>query len=206
MKKLIIFPYNGNGLEAIDCIGDQYEFIGFADDTKAKQGVNSMGFEVFSRDIIAKYPEALVLAVPGSPTSFKIRNQIIDTLQLPNERFAKVIHPNAHVSKLSKIGYNTLVMAGVVITSNSKIANHVCILPNSVIHHDSNVGEYTLIGSNVTIAGNTSIGSFCYIGSGSRIINGITVGDETLIGMGSNVIKSLPSKIKAVGNPARIIA
>jgi len=205
MKKLIIFPYNGNGLEAIDCIGDQYELIGFADDTKEKQGLNQLGFEVFSRDIITKYPEAFVLAVPGSPTSYMIRNQIIDNLQIPEERFAKVIHPNANVSKMSKIGYNTLLMAGVVVTSNSKIGNHVCVLPNSVVHHDSNIGDYTLIGSNVTIAGNTSVGSFCYVGSGSRIINGISVGNETLIGMGSNVIKSLPSKIKAVGNPARII-
>lgn len=205
MKKLIIFPYNGNGLEAIDCIGDQYELIGFADDTKEKQGKHAYGFEVFSRDLISKYPEAFVLAVPGSPTSFKIRNQIIGTLQLPEERFATVIHPKANISSIAKIGHNSLLMAGVVITSNSKIGNHVCILPNSVIHHDSNVGDYTLIGSNVTVAGNTSIGSFCYIGSGSRIINEITVGDQTLIGMGSNVIKSLPSEIKAVGNPARII-
>ena len=31
MKELLIFPYNGNGLEALDCIQGQYRFIGFID-------------------------------------------------------------------------------------------------------------------------------------------------------------------------------
>ena len=30
-KKLLIFPFNGNGLEALDCIDKNYEFIGFVD-------------------------------------------------------------------------------------------------------------------------------------------------------------------------------
>jgi hypothetical protein len=44
--KLLIFPYNGNGLEALDCLGDQFEFIGFVDDTPEKQGVTKYGHKV----------------------------------------------------------------------------------------------------------------------------------------------------------------
>ncbi len=36
MNKLIIFPFNGNGIEAMDCIGNEYELIAFADDTAEK--------------------------------------------------------------------------------------------------------------------------------------------------------------------------
>jgi sugar O-acyltransferase (sialic acid O-acetyltransferase NeuD family) len=147
----------------------------------------------------------MVLAVPGSPTSYMIRKKIIDDLGIADERFATVIHPKASVSPFAKIGKNTLLMAGVVLTSNCIIGNHVCILPNSVVHHDSIVGDYTLIGSNVTIAGNTSIGNNCYVGSGTSIINGISVGENTLIGMGTNVIKSIAKHSKIVGNPARIL-
>lgn len=203
MEQLLIFPFNGNGLEALACLGNNYELVGFVDDTPEKQGKNKMGFEVFGREALQRFPHAKVLAVPGSPSSYTVRKKIIGELQVAPGRFARVVHPNASVSPLARLGHNTLIMAGAVITGNGVIGNHVCILPNSVVHHDSMVGDYTLIGSNVTIAGNTTIGAHCYIGSGTSIINGITVGDNTLVGMAATVIRSLPAASKVVGNPAR---
>ncbi len=205
MEQLLIFPYSGNGLEALGCLGDHYVLVGFIDDTPEKQGKNKLGFDVFGREAIHNYPQAKILAVPGSPASYTIRKKIIGDLNIPEERFASVIHPAASVSPLAQIGRNVLIMAGVVITSNAVIGDHVCILPNSVVHHDSSVGDYTLIGSNVTVAGNTTIGQHCYIGSGTSIINGISIGEKSLVGMGTNVIKSLAASSKAVGNPARML-
>jgi sugar O-acyltransferase (sialic acid O-acetyltransferase NeuD family) len=205
MNKLIIFPYNGNGLEALCCIQEQFEFIGFIDDTPSKLGKQPQGFEVFDRSALERFPDALVLAVPGSPTSYTYRDKIINELNIPASRFAQVIHPAANISKLAKIGHNVLIMAGVVLTANCIIRDHVCILPNSVVHHDSEIGAYTLIGSNVTVAGNTKIGKHCYIGSGSSIINNISIANNTLIGMGSNVIKTFEQPGKIVGNPGRML-
>lgn len=205
MQDLLIFPYNGNGLEALDCLSDDFNFIGFVDDTKEKQGVNGLGQHIFNRTVFEKYPKAKVLAVPGSPSSFKIRKEIIDGLCLSDERFVNVIHPKAIISKNVVLGKNCLIYAGVVITSNAQIGNHVCILPNTVIHHDSKIGDYTLIGSNICIAGYTTIGNNCYIGSGSNIINNISIGDNVLVGMGSNVIKNVIDNSKIAGNPARAL-
>jgi sugar O-acyltransferase (sialic acid O-acetyltransferase NeuD family) len=205
MEQLLIFPYSGNGLEALSCIGDKYELVGFVDDAIEKQGKTSFGPVVYSREAFEKFPNAKVLAVPGSPQSYKIRKQIIDGLNLSEERFASIIHPDASISNLSEIGRNVLIMAGVVLTSNCIIGDHVCILPNTVIHHDSAVGAYSLVGSNVAIAGNTKVGFSCYIGSGTNIINGITIGDYTIVGLGSNVIKSMPENSKVAGNPAKTI-
>ena len=206
MKKLLIFPCNGNGLEALSCIDSSiFEFIGFVDDTNEKQGLNELGFKVFTRDAFDMFPDAEVLAVPGSPASFKIRHDIINGLGLSKERFATVIHPKANIANYSQIGVNVLIMAGVCITHNALINNHVCILPNTVIHHDSYIGEYTLIGSNVTVAGNTLIGQNCYIGSGSSIMNNLNIGDEVMVGMGTSVIRDVISGAKVVGNPARKI-
>ncbi|MES2681007.1 MAG: acetyltransferase [Bacteroidota bacterium] len=205
MDRLLIFPFNGNGLEALDCLGNNYELIGFIDDTPEKSGKNKMGFEVFDRSVLSKYPEAKVLAVPGGPASYLHRKKIIDGLQLESKRFATVIHPKASVSALASVGYNVLMMAGTVITANAVIGNHVCILPNTVVHHDSRIGDYTLMGSNITVAGYTEIGEMCYIGSGTSVINGISVGNGSLVGMGSNVIRSVPANVKTVGNPSKII-
>lgn len=201
--QLFLFPYNGNAIEAVECLPEGIQLLGFIDDVAEKQGKNSAGIMVYPRSILAEYPNAKVLAMPGSPSSYLSRANAIASLGLDEDRFATVIHPKANVAKTVAIGKNCLVMAGVVITSNAIVGNHVCVLPNSVIHHDSVIGNYCLIGSNVTVAGGTKIGDNCYVGSGSSIINGISIGNNTLIGMGSNVLKSAPANAKLAGNPAK---
>lgn len=200
---LVIFPCNGNAIEAVGCLSDRYRLIAFIDDAAEKLGSTVYGYPVTSRDILLQQLRPYVLAVPGSPTSYRLRRQIIEGLKVPEERFITIIHPAATVSPLARIGRNVLIMAGVVVTSNAVIGDHVCILPNSVIHHDVVVGAWSLIGSSVTIAGGSVIGENCYIGSGSQIINGVSLGRHCLVGLGSNVVGDVPPAAKVVGNPAR---
>jgi sugar O-acyltransferase (sialic acid O-acetyltransferase NeuD family) len=200
---LLIFPCNGNGIEALDCLGPNHSFLGFIDDLDSKQRTSVHGHPVYGREALQRWPNARVLAVPGSPASYRSRRGIIESLGLRPERFTSVIHRQASISPLARIGRNVLIMAGAVITSNAVIGDHVCILPNTVIHHDVVVGAWTLIGSNVTIAGATVVGENCYVGSGSSIINNIRLGNRVLVGLGSNVIRGVDDEMRVVGNPAR---
>ena len=202
-RPLLIFPCNGNGLEALDCLGEEFEFRGFVDDTPAKQRDGAYGHRVLPRSAFADMPEAAVLAVPGGPASYKARGGVIDGLGVARERFVSVIHPAASVARIARLGTNVLVMAGAVVTSNAVIGDHVCVLPNTVIHHDVTVGNLSLIGANVAVAGSVAIGENCYIGSGTNIRNGIRIGDRSLVGLGSNVIRDVPADTTVAGNPAR---
>ena len=186
-RPLLIFPCNGNAIEALDCLGETYRFVAFVDDAAEKQGTEPHGHPVLPRTALAEQPEAFVLAVPGSPTSFRSRKQVVESLQVIPQRFARVIHPTARISPLAVIGQNVLIMAGVVITSNAV------------------VGDWSLVGSNVTIAGGTTIGRNCYIGSGSSIMNGVHVDNGALVGLGSNVIRGVAAGATVAGNPARQI-
>ena len=200
---LLIFPFNGNALEALDALGSEFELIGFIDDTPEKQGPNGHGYGVFSRAALRLWPTVKVLAVPGSAASFAQRRSLIESLDIEPDRYATVIHPAARVSRFAKVGHNTLVLAGVVLTSNAVIGDHVCVLPNSVVHHHSEIGSWSLIGSNVTVAGHTRVGENCYIGSGSSIKDGLTLGERTLVGLGSTVIRDTPPDSRVAGCPAR---
>ncbi|MFN3405869.1 MAG: acetyltransferase, partial [Cytophagaceae bacterium] len=201
MTEVLIFPYNGNGFEALSCLRPDQKFIGFVDDIKEKQGKTMYGFEVFSREALVKYPHARVLAMPGGPQSFLGKIDSISSLKVSEERFINIIHPSSKISPYAKIGKNVLIMANVVITANAVIEDHVCILPNSVIHHDTIIRAYSMIGAGVVVAGNTTIGANSYIGSGSNIINNIEIGERVLVGLGSNVLKSIPSDTRVAGNP-----
>ncbi len=202
-RPLLIFPCNGNGIEALDGLGEAWHCIGFVDDTPAKQAQACMGASVYGRAAFEHAPDAAVLAVPGGPASFRNRRAVIESLGLDERRFATVIHPSASVSRNARIGHNVLIMAGVVITSNAVIGDHVCVLPNSVVHHDSVVGAWSLIGSNVTVAGAVQIGENCYVASGSTLKNGLRLGAGCLIGLGSNVLSDVAPMATVVGNPAR---
>lgn len=202
---LLIFPCNGNALEALDCLSPAFRLIAFVDDTPAKQASLVHGHKVVGRSALADSPDAHVLAVPGSPSSFRHRRQVIDGLQVARERFARVIHPTARISPLARIGRNVLIMAGVVITSNAVIGDHVCILPNTVVHHDVTVGDWTLVGSNVTLAGGVTVGESCYLGSGTSVMHGLTIGGGALVGLGTTLIRDVRAGTTVAGCPGRVL-
>jgi sugar O-acyltransferase (sialic acid O-acetyltransferase NeuD family) len=203
VEPLLIFPCNGNAIEALDCLGSRHRLLAFIDDDVEKRQTPMFGYAVGGRGLLEQEPDARLLAVPGSPTSYHVRRRVIEGLGQPSERFTSVIHPAATVSRLAKIGRNVLIMAGVVITSNAIIGDHVCILPNTVVHHDAVVGAWSLIGSNVTIAGGSVIGENCYVGSGTSIINGVEIGRDCLIGLAATVTRSIAPGARVAGSPAR---
>jgi acetyltransferase-like isoleucine patch superfamily enzyme len=45
----------------------------------------------------------------------------------------------------------------------------------------------------------------CWIGANSVILSGVTIGENAVVGAGSIVTKSIPDKVVAAGNPARVI-
>jgi sugar O-acyltransferase (sialic acid O-acetyltransferase NeuD family) len=205
--ELLLFPCNGNAMEALDCVGEGFRPVGFVDDDPAKIGTTVLGLPVLGRAAFAQFPTARVLAVPGSPTSFRTRAGVVASLGIAAERFATVVHPRAAVSRHARLGHNVLMMAGVVVTANAVIGDHVVILPNSVIHHDSRIGAHTLVGAGVLVAGSVVIGEGCYLGSGARFRNDVTVARGSLIGLATTVLRSItePGGVW-VGTPARSLS
>ncbi len=57
----------------------------------------------------------------------------------------------------------------------------------------------------INIAEPITIGDDCWIGASAIIMPGVTIGAGSTIGAGALVTKSLPERVIAVGNPARVI-
>jgi sugar O-acyltransferase (sialic acid O-acetyltransferase NeuD family) len=204
-QALILFPCNGNALEALDCLFGAYRVVAFIDDDANRQGGMEWGIPVLGREALSRYPDARVLAVPGSPASYRTRRRLIESLGVDANRYAQVIHPSAQISPRATLGRNLLIMAGVVVTGNASVGDHVCVLPNSVIQHDARVDDGALIGANVTIAGGVQVSESCYIASGSTLMNGLRIGARSLVGLGSTVIRDVAPDTTVAGNPARTL-
>jgi len=212
MKDLILFPCNGNAREAVGVVeainraAPTWNILGYVDDGPASAQSRQTAHPILgTRDRLADYPDAYVLAVPGRPDNFWQRLDIIDGLGLAPERFATLIHPAAHIGSECTVGRNVLIHAGVVLTASVTIEGDVAVLPNTVLSHDVRIGRGALVGSNVTAAGGVHVQSCAYIGSGTRLLQEIIIGEHALIGMGSTVIHSVPSKTVVAGNPARML-
>lgn len=213
MKQLLLFPFNGNAREAASVIEDinavraEWELLGFIDDAPAHAGKEFGGYPVLGgREVLRRYAEAFILAVPGRPDNFRQRVALIQSLQIPPGRFATVVHPAVTIGIETTIGYNTLIMSNCVLTAQVTVGNHVVILPNTVIAHDSRLGDYCLVGSNVSISGGVTVAENCYLGSGSKLIQEIRIGEQALVGLGSVVLNDLSPKGVFAGNPARMLA
>lgn len=201
---IVLVGLSGNTLEILEAVKAEFTVAAILSDDP-KHGDQFEGIVVAPLRRAAEFGDASYLFLIGSEKSFSRRQQMIDALQIPEARYARVFHPRASVSGYAKLGDGTVLYPGVVVTSNATLGNHVMVLPNSVIHHDVSVGACSIIGSNVTVAGSVTIGRGCYVGSASSIRNGITIGDGALIGMAANVVKDVPPGAVMVGNPARQI-
>ncbi|MEW5819936.1 MAG: NeuD/PglB/VioB family sugar acetyltransferase [Cyanobacteriota bacterium] len=212
MNDIILFPYGGNTKEAISIIEDinniekKWNIIGFIDDNINLKDIEYNNYPVLgNKEILQSITSAKILAVPGSHNNYFNRDNVINSLNITKDRYAKIIHPSVNIGTNVIIGYNTLIMPGVVITANNIIGNHCIILPNTVISHDSTIEDYTMIGSNVSISGSVKVKKQSYIGSGSKLIQNITIEEKTLIGLGSVVIRSTEKGDVVAGNPARLL-
>lgn len=211
-RKLILFPFGGNAREAAMTIADMnrkkrtWEIVGYIDDNPQTHGAEALGVKVLGgREVLAKFPGAYVLAVPGNPDSYLKREDIIKGLNIDEKRWATVIHPSVFLADDAKIGANTLIMPNAVISAGVTIGKHCVILPHTVVSHDSVIGDYCCLGSNVSVSGFVTVESNCYIGSGSSVRNNITIKKGTLVGIGANVVADVGANVIVAGNPAKIL-
>jgi len=212
LKKLLLFPFNGNAREAasvVEAVNEQqptWQLLGFLDDDTATHG-HRLGDHVVlgGRELLHNHRDAFVLAVPGRPDNFRQRAALIDSLGLDPERLATIIHPSVAQGINCTVGRNTLLMANVVLTANVTIGNHVIVLPNTVISHETSIDDYCLVGSNVSLSGGVVVESQCYLGSGARIIQEVRIGSGAMVGLGAVVLRHVLPGAVVAGNPAKTL-
>ena len=68
-----------------------------------------------------------------------------------------------------------------------------------VLNSDGSLSHGVSINAPIHISKN------CWIGAGTIVLGGVSIGEGTMVGAGSVVTKSLPPRVLAAGNPARVI-
>ncbi len=113
-----------------------------------------------------------------------------------------VTHPGGRIV----IGRGTFINNGAWFRAKGSITVGVgCNIGPRVMVMDNDAHE---IGGNHRPGGKSSpvvLEDYCWIGAGAIVLKGVTVGKHAIVGAGAVVTKSVPPRMIAAGNPARVI-
>lgn len=211
MKKIAIFGAGGFGrevkmlIEQINNFKQQWEFIGFFDDSLKKGEIINNSLVLGNLSDLNNWDDSeLFIAVAvGSPATKKL---ILQKLNNQKIKFATLIHPSVFIGNDNVIiEEGCIIAAGVIITVDVIIHAHVILNLSCTVGHDTKIGEFSSFMPSVNISGEVEIKEGVYVGTGAKIINQLVIGEWTTIGAGAVVAKSLPPKCTAVGIPAKPI-
>lgn len=213
-KKIVVIGTGGNSVDLVEIIqeiselGNQkYEILGYIDDNEQLHDSVLNGYKVLGELSIANtFSEDVFFAFTiGSEKSYKIRERIISNLGIGIDRFEKIIHPSARISKSASLGNGVIIFPNVFVGSNVKIGDFGIILSNTVINHDCVLGKYNICASSVNLAGGVNVEDSCYLGASACVRNGVEIKTGSLIGMGSVLLNSIAENAVIVGNPGRLL-
>jgi acetyltransferase-like isoleucine patch superfamily enzyme len=92
--------------------------------------------------------------------------------------------------------------AGIVIEDEVMLGSAVHIY---VHNHQFSDPLVSIIDQGHSSSKSVVLKSGCWIGAGAIILPGVTIGENSVIGAGSIISRSIPPRVLAAGNPARVV-
>lgn len=114
-----------------------------------------------------------------------------------------IIYYNSVVGH-AKIGKNSIICPGVVITSHVVIGEGALINLNCTLGHDCVLEDYVTLSPGVNLSGNVRVGTRTYLGTNCSVREKIHIGHDCFLGMGAVLTKDMPPGEIWTGIPARI--
>lgn len=208
-QDLVIVGAGGFGretAEAARAVGSGWRLRGFLDDDPALHGTEVDGVPVLGpAEAVHDLPRTKVVLCTVNPRVYTSRSDLAERLELPDDRYATVVHPSAQIASKAEVGHGSVLLAHVVVTARATVGAHVAVMPQTVLTHDTEVEELATLASGVRLGGGVRLARGCYIGAGALLREYTTVGQWSLVGMGSVVLHDVPPHEVWAGTPARFL-
>lgn len=190
--------------------GSPVEFMGYAfDDETLGPDVNGFPIHCKTYEVnekFRKFDDVKFIYQLWRPDLIAVRIDLLNSFNIPKEKFFTFVHPSAIVAKSANIGYGSSILGNCVINANATVGNHCTIHSNTLVGHDTKMGDYNFLAAHSVVGSNNIIGDANFFALKCSINNKIVIGNNCFIAMASNVIKSVESGCKVMGNPAKPFA
>lgn len=119
--------------------------------------------------------------------------------------FPALVHPAAQVSRNCNIAPGSLIHPFAYVGPGAEVGKFSYINKHSSVGHDSLISDFASTGPMSALGGQAVIGARTAISIGATVKNKVQIGDDVVVGAASYVHSSLPSRVIALGTPAKVI-
>lgn len=132
------------------------------------------------------------------------RIELIESLNIPDERYVTFIHPSAYVAPNVELGVGCVVMPNVSISPGTTIGKCTRIMINAVIGHNNIIGDYCFFAAASCTGAHLNIEDGVFISLNATIREFLTLKNYSTVGMGAVLTKDIKEHEIWVGNPAKL--
>lgn len=213
---VVVVGAGGFGRETLDVVAavnrdgqaEQLDLLGVLDAAPSDHAIDQLGalgvtYLGTVESWLADGQSASFLIGVGDPAS---RRRLDAQMSAAGLSAATVVHPDAVVGSLCRIGAGTIICAGVQVSTNVHLGRHVHLNPAATIGHDSVVEDFVSINPSATISGDCRLETETYVGSSAVILQGLRTGRGSVIGAAACVVRDVAPGQTAIGVPARAVS
>lgn len=181
-----------------------YEFAGFVNDA-------DVGNQIDGYPILGKLSDTQKLIEEGYYFIYAIykiggqveRIQWFNDLNIPLERLAIFVHPQAYVAPNSELSPGCVVMPGASVSGNTRIGVGTLLMNGAAIGHDNCIGAHNFYTAKSCLGSWIKTGIGVWVGMNATVRGKLELQDYSAVGIGSVVTKNIGANEIWVGNPAK---
>ena len=198
-KPIFIYGAGGHSKTLIDLILslEEWEIIGVVDDG-VKSGMLVMGYPVLGNaEVLPSLLDHGIISVVnavGGIGNYQVRWRIFEHLRQMDFSFPNLIHPTAFVEKSVCLNEGIQILAKSYISSESKIGFGTLINAGVVLSHECLIGTCVNLSPGALLAGNVEVHDFAQIGMGATINLGVRIGKAARVGNSAVVKEDVPDQ------------
>ncbi|MDR2010391.1 MAG: hypothetical protein LBQ22_07910 [Bacteroidales bacterium] len=184
----------------------KYKFCGYIEDkTLSINFDNKNQFITGSITDIQRFIDEDYYFINATEVNSDLRQRmsLIESLNIPVERWVSFIHPLSYIAPNLDMGYGCVVMPYAISQPGTKLGNFCTIMFGAIMGHDNNVGDHCFFDSGSISGAYLTIGNGVYVGINSTIREFLKIGNYSRIGIGSILLKEVADEEVWVGNPAK---
>ena len=212
-KKVIIIGGEGNGGVIAACIEDnrkrfndlEWEVAGFVNDyEKQVCGYPVLGGTGDVQKLLENPEYHFMWGIHMIGRNI-LTEKVFRKVNIPKERFAKIIHKTAFVAESAVLEPGVFVMSNCYIGPQSHIGQCTLMMANSLIGHNTNVGPLCHFSVGSITSSYITIGLCSDVTLGAKVLEKRKISNFAVAGAASLVTHDIPDYEIHVGSPAKFL-